>query len=47
VRRGTIQIPLGPQKVGVLRLVVTASGGSLTLAGTGAKKAPTIQPANS
>ena len=42
-KKGTISIPVGHQKAGVLRLVVTATGGTLTLAGTGAgAHAPTI-----
>jgi Fibronectin type III domain len=41
-RKGTISIPVGHMKAGVLRLVVTATGGTLTLAGTSSAHAPTI-----
>jgi hypothetical protein len=44
-RKGTVIIPLGRLPVGPLRLVVTTSGGSVTISGTGAgPKAPTIAP---
>jgi hypothetical protein len=42
-KKGTVSIPLGKQTSGTLRLVVTASAGTVTLSGTGAgSKAPTI-----
>jgi acyl-CoA reductase-like NAD-dependent aldehyde dehydrogenase len=42
-KKGTISIPLGMQTSGTLRLVVTATAGTVTLSGTGAgSKAPTI-----
>ncbi|MDX6402491.1 MAG: hypothetical protein QOF27_3097 [Gaiellaceae bacterium] len=42
-RKGTISIPLGKLTSGTLRLVVTATAGTVTLSGTGAgSKAPTI-----
>jgi hypothetical protein len=42
-RKGIISIPLGKQTSGTLRLVVTATAGTVTLSGTGAgSKAPTI-----
>jgi hypothetical protein len=42
-KKGTVSIPLGQQTSGTLRLVVTASAGTVTLSGTGAgSKAPTI-----
>jgi hypothetical protein len=45
-KKGSISIPLGKLPKGPLKLVVTASAGSVTLAGTGAgKKAPMIVPA--
>jgi hypothetical protein len=48
-RKGIISIPLGVQKPSTLRLVLTASGGVLTLSGgaSGPKKAPTVGPAGS
>ena len=47
-KKGVISIPLGHLPKGTLRLVVTASAGTVTLAGTGAgKKAPMIVPATS
>jgi chitodextrinase len=41
-KKGTISIPVGHMKASVLRLVVTATGGTLTLAGTASKHAPMI-----
>jgi hypothetical protein len=41
-KKGTISIPVGHMKAGVLRLVVTATGGTLTLAGSGSTHAPMI-----
>ncbi|HEY1478550.1 MAG TPA: fibronectin type III domain-containing protein [Gaiellales bacterium] len=44
VKKGTVSIPIGNQKAGTLRLVITTSGGGLvTLGGTGSSK-PTILP---
>jgi hypothetical protein len=42
-KKGIVSIPLGTLKSGTLRLVVTATAGTVTLSGTGAgSKAPTI-----
>jgi fibronectin type 3 domain-containing protein len=41
-RKGTISIPVGHMKASLLRLVVTATGGTLTLAGTRSTHAPMI-----
>jgi hypothetical protein len=41
-KKGTISIPVGHMKAGVLRLVVTATGGTLTLAGSASTHAPMI-----
>jgi Fibronectin type III domain len=46
-KKGTISIPLGKLQPGPLRLVVTATAGTITLSGTGAgSKAPTIVSAS-
>lgn len=46
-KKGTISIPLGSLPISTLRLVVTATAGTVTLSGTGAgSKAPTITPAH-
>lgn len=47
VKKGAIPIPIGRQKAGTLRLVVTVTGGVLTLSGRGGSKAPTIVSASS
>jgi hypothetical protein len=41
-KKGTISIPVGHMKAGPLRLVVTATGGTLTLSGSGSTHAPMI-----
>jgi chitodextrinase len=41
-KKGVVKIPIGTQKGGTLRLVVTAKGGLVTIAGKGGAKAPTI-----
>jgi fibronectin type 3 domain-containing protein len=41
-KKGILKIPLGTQKSGTLRLVVTAQGGLVTIAGKGGAKSPTI-----
>jgi hypothetical protein len=45
-KKGILKIPIGTQKAGTLRLVVTAQGGLVTIAGKGGAKAPTIMSAS-
>jgi Fibronectin type III domain len=46
-KKGTVTIPLGRLPAGPLKLVVTATGGTVTISGTGAgPKAPTIAPSS-
>jgi hypothetical protein len=41
-KKGILKIPIGSMKAGTLRLVITAQGGLVTIAGQGGAKAPTI-----
>jgi Fibronectin type III domain len=41
-KKGVLKVPIGAQKGGTLRLVVTALGGLVKIAGKGGAKAPTI-----
>ena len=41
-KKGVLKIPLGTMKIQTLRLVITAQGGLVTIAGMGGAKAPTI-----